>query len=119
MTLEEQHAKIKKQIEEHNESGEDPIEYLKKHNRHTLDITLTNEQVGKPCWSGSSITFFNEDNALSHLFLLNEFFELLTKEENKGWGYKHTSQELVDRIINPIKDRLVGEMNTYQTDEED
>ena len=38
----------------------------------------------------------------------------------KHWGYSHTSQKLVDRIINPITDRLKGIYDTYpETEEED
>ena len=77
------------------------------------------EQLGEELWEGESITFLNEDNAISHLSLLSEFLRLLTKEENKGWGYEQTSQEIVERILNPIKDRLMGEYSTYQDNNED
>tara|TARA_B100001250_G_C19775440_1_gene779304 strand:+ start:1346 stop:1675 length:330 start_codon:yes stop_codon:yes gene_type:complete len=89
-------------------SIDDYVDYLKKHNRHTLKISLLNEQTDEEEWVGKSITFCNEDNALSHLDLLVTFYDLIMQEENRGWGYKHTSQELVERIINPIKAKLEG-----------
>ena len=49
--------------------------------------------------------------------LIEEFISLVMKEENKRWGYKQTDQELIDRIINPIKDRLSGIYDTYQEEE--
>jgi len=86
------------------------MEYLKKNNRHTLKISLINEQVGEEVWEGSSITFYNEDNAISHLSVLNQFLELLTKEDNRAWGYTHTTDEVVNNIINPIRSVLKGEI---------
>ena len=115
-TLEEANALLQKRMEE---CGGDYLEYLRKYNRHTLSVSLTDEQIGKEIWGGKSITFMNEDNAISHLSLLSEFLGLLTKEENKCWGYKQTPQEVVERIINPIKDRLMGEYSTYQDTDED
>ena len=103
---------------QHEECGGDYITWARKYNRHTLKVCLINEQTGKESWcSGEEITFFNEDNAISHLGVVGEFLLLLAK--NKDWGYKHTKQEVVDNILNPIKDRLVGEMNTYQDEEEE
>ena len=102
-----------------DECGGDFFEYLRKYNRHTLSLSLMDEQLGEELWEGESITFLNEDNAISHLSLLSEFLRLLTKEENKGWGYEQTSQEIVERILNPIKDRLMGEYSTYQDNNED
>ena len=67
--------------------------------------------------SGEAITFINEDNAISHLSVVGEFLLLIAK--NKKWGYKQTTQEVVDNILNPIKDRLVGKMDTYRTEEDD
>ena len=115
-TFEEANALLQQRIEE---CGGDYSEYLRKYNRHTLSVSLTNEQLGNEFWEGKSITFLNEDNAISHLSLLREFLGLLTKEENSGWGYKHTPQEVVERIVNPIKDRLMGEYSTYQDTDED
>jgi len=86
------------------------MENLKKHNRHTLKISLINEQVGEEVWEGSSITFYNEDNAISHLSVLNQFLELLTKEENRMWGYTHTTDEVVNNIIDTIRSVLKGEI---------
>ena len=99
-------SKTEQQIQEYIDSGEGIIEYLKKHNRHTLKISLLNEQTGKEEWKGKAITFYNEDNAISHLGLLRSFFELLM--ENQEWGYKWTSEEVVNNILNPIKARLEG-----------
>ena len=104
-TVEEQLALYKERMEE---CGGDYLEYARKYNRHTLKITLLNEQVGEELWGDTETTFFNEDNAISHLSIVSDFLELLTKEENRGWGFAHTEEELVDRIINPIKDRLLG-----------
>ena len=103
---------------QHEECGGDYLTWAKKYNRHTLKVCLINEQTGEESWcSGEAITFINEDNAISHLNVVGEFLLLLAK--NKKWGYKQTSQEVVDNILNPIKDRLVGEMNTYQDEEEE
>lgn len=104
-TFEEQMALYNERMEE---CGGDYLEYAKKYNRHTLKITLLNEQVGEALWGDTETTFYNEDNAISHLSIVSDFLELLTKEENRGWGFAHTEEELVDRIINPIKDRLLG-----------
>ena len=102
----------------HEECAGDYLTWAKKYNRHTLKVCLINEQTGEESWcSGEAITFINEDNAISHLNVVGEFLLLLAK--NKKWGYKQTSQEVVDNILNPIKDRLVGEMNTYQDEEEE
>ena len=76
----------------------DPIEYMMRFNRHTLRVSLTNEQVNKELWEGSDITFFNEDNAISHLTLINDLLELLTQEENKMWGTGMADNALVERI---------------------
>ena len=116
---------LNKSLEENNkilqqqyaECGNDHLKWLEKYNRHTLKVSLLNEQTNRENFVGDEITFFNEDNAISHLGLVNEFLQLLAK--NKDWGYKHTSREVVDAILNPIKDRLMGEMNTYRDDEEE
>ena len=113
-SLEANNKILQKQYEE---CGNDFLKWLEKYNRHTLKVSLLNEQVNKEVWAGEEITFFNEDNAISHLGIVSEFLQLLAK--NKDWGYKHTSQEVLDAILNPIKDRLMGEMNTYRDDEEE
>ena len=103
---------------QHEECGGDYLTWAKKYNRHTLKVCLINEQTGEERWcSGEAITFINEVNAISHLNVVGEFLLLLAK--NKKWGYKQTKQEVVDNILNPIKDRLVGKMDTYRTEEED
>jgi len=104
-TTEELQAQLNQRIEE---CGGDILTYLKKYNRHTLKISLINEQVGEEVWEGTSITFYNEDNALSHMCILAKFLELLTQEENKSWGYEHTEKEVVENILNPIQDMLLG-----------
>ncbi len=114
--MEEYQAKVQKDLDD---CGGDYLTYAKKHNRHTLKVSLLNEQCNRELWGGNSITFFNEDNAISHLSVVSELLDLLTREENKRWGYEQTPQEVVDRIINPIKDRLVGKMNTYRNDEDE
>ena len=111
-SLEENNRILQQQYEE---CGNDYLKW-EKYNRHTLKVSLLNEQTNRENFVGDEITFFNEDNAISHLGLVNEFLQLLAK--NKDWGYKHTSQEVVDAILNPIKDRLMGEMNTYRDEEE-
>lgn len=90
------------------ECGGDFREYQKRYNRHTLKLTLLNEQSGEEEWGEHSITFFNEDNAINHLSVVGEFMELLAKEENRSWGFYHTEQKVVDNILNPIKKILEG-----------
>ena len=114
-TLEEKKAdyeaymeRIQKEMSE-VKTQEDFIEYLRRNNRHTLKLSLLNEQTGEEEWEGKEITFFNEDNAISHLGILESFFDLIM--ENQNWGYKHTSDEVVDNILNPIRKHLKGEPN--------
>ena len=112
--------KIAKQHERRmKECNGDLMTYLKKYNRHTIELTYTNEQLPKKEGKKvlNSYTFYNEDNCISHMCLIEEFISLVMKEENKRWGYKETDQELIDRIINPIKDRLSGIYDTYQEEE--
>ena len=105
MNINEQIAELQKNMEE---CGGDYVEYCRKHNRHTLKISLINERTGEEEFDGKSITFLNEDNAISHLALCSKFLELLCEEDNTNWGYKHTSADLVNRIVTPIVDRLNG-----------
>ena len=113
-TTEEKKAHYEAHLKKINEelskvkNPDDYIEYVKRNNRHTLKVSLLNEQVGEELWEGKEITFFNEDNAISHKSIIETFLTLLTREENRGWGYKHTDEELVERIINPIKQILEG-----------
>ena len=113
--------KLAKQEERRmKECNGDFMTYLKKYNRHTIELTYTNEQLPKREGKQvlSSYTFYNEDNCFSHMFLIKEFITLVMSKENKDWGYKHTSQKLIDRIINPITDRLKGIYDTYPEKEE-
>ena len=75
-------------------------------NKYTIEVSLLNERTGKKEWGGKTVTFYNEDNAISHLGILERFLELLL--ENKDWGYEWTSEEVVNNILNPIKAKLEG-----------
>ena len=82
-------------------------EWIKKNSRqYTVEVSLLNEQTYKKEWGGKTITFYNEDNAIAHLGILERFFELLL--ENKDWGREWISEEVVNNILNPIKARLEG-----------
>ena len=96
---------FKQRIEE---CGNDYLEYVRKYNRHTLKISLTNEQIGEEIWEGSEITFFNEDNAISHLGFLTEFLEELLKEENRDWGRRSSNEALVKRLTDFVRDRAIS-----------
>lgn len=100
--IEAMHKLLKERMEE---CGGDFLKYLQKYNRHTLKVTLTDEQSGGEV-VGSEVTFCNQDNALSHLSCVCQFFDLLTEEGNKDWGYSRTSDELVNRILTPMRQRL-------------
>ena len=80
--------------------------YEQNPSKYTIEVSLLNEQTGNKEWGGKTVTFYNEDNAISHLGLLESFFELLL--ENKDWGYEWTSEEVLNKILNPIKARLEG-----------
>ena len=88
------------------ECGNDYLKYIEKYNRHTLTISLVNEQTGESFIEDKSITFFNEDNSISHMNFLSEFFELLTDEENRFWGTGRSDKKLVERITNFVKKRV-------------
>ena len=81
--------------------------------KYTIEVSLLNEQTGNKEWGGKTVTFYNEDNAISHLGLLERFFELLL--ENTDWGYEGTSEEVVNNILNPIKARLEGKKVKEET----
>ncbi len=99
--------KFNKEMERRIEvSGGDINEYMQRFNRHTLNVSLTDEQVNKQLWEGSEITFYNEDNAINHLSFVNDFLELLTQEENKMWGTGMADEELVERIISFVRKRV-------------
>ena len=101
--LEEQTEKLKMKMEE---CGGDFMEYMRRNNRHTLRISLTDEQVGKELWGDKEITFFNEDNAISHLSFLSDFLDELLKEENNSWGTGLSNDALVERLTNFVKERV-------------
>ena len=86
--------------------GGDFHEYIERYNRHTLQVSLTDEQLNKQLWEGTEITFYNEDNAINHLGFVNDFLELLTKEENRWWGTGMADEELVERIISFVRKRV-------------
>ena len=80
--------------------------YMERYNRHTLRISLTDEQVGRELWGDKSVTFFNEDNSLSHMGFLSDLLDLLTQKENRMWGTGRSNKELVERITSFVKDRV-------------
>ena len=87
--------------------AEELQEWVKENNRHTLKLSLVNQQSGvEDLWS--QIDFYSEDNAFSHIGIVEALLYLITREENKRWGHKHTNEEVVERIINPIKQILEG-----------
>lgn len=103
--LEEQTEKLKMKMEE---CGGDFMEYMRRNNRHTLRISLTDEQVGKELWGDKEITFFNEDNAISHLGFLSDFLDELLKEENNSWGTGLSNDALVERLTNFVRERVAS-----------
>ena len=101
---------LKKQYDERmQECGGDHREYMRRYNRHTLNISVTDEQVGRERWEGKSITFLNEDNALAHLSLLSDLLDLLVKEENNSWGTGMIDDAAVQRILGFVKERIAPE----------
>ena len=71
-----------------------------------MRISLTDEQVGKELWGDKEITFYNEDNAISHLGLLSDFLDLLVQEENRWWGCGMSDDALVERITSFVRERV-------------
>ena len=88
------------------ECGGDFLEYQRRYNRHTLRISLTDEQVGKELWGDKEITFYNEDNAIGHLSFLSDLLDLLVQEENRWWGCGMSDDALVERITSFVKERV-------------
>ena len=86
--------------------GNDIREYNQRFNRHTIKVSLTDEQVNKELWEGTEITFYNEDNAINHLSFVGDFLEVLIKEENKWWGTGMADEALVERIISFVRERV-------------
>ena len=99
--------KLNKEMERRLEiCGGDMSEYIQRFNRHTLKVSLTDEQVNKQLWEGTEITFYNEDNAINHLSFVGDFLEVLTKEENRMWGTGMADEALVERIISFVRKRV-------------
>ena len=84
----------------------DPMEYITRFNRHTLNVSLTDEQANKQLWEGVEITFYNEDNAINHLSFVGDFLEVLTKEENRMWGTGTADEALVERLTSFVRKRV-------------
>ena len=98
---------LQKQLDKRmEECGGDLMTYMERYNRHTLRISLTDEQVGRELWGDKSVTFFNEDNSLSHMGFLSDLLDLLTHKENRMWGTGRSNKELVERITSFVKDRV-------------
>ena len=89
------------------ECGQDYGLYQRKYNRHTLRISLTNEQTGREEWGDSEVTFYNEDNAINHLGFLGDFLEFMTKEENRSWGLGYQDEGLVKRYTDFITEKVL------------
>ena len=84
----------------------DPMEYIQRFNRHTLNVSLMDEQANKQLWEGVEITFYNEDNAINHLSFVGDFLEVLTKEENRMWGTGMADEALVERLTSFVRKRV-------------
>ena len=98
---------LQKQLDKRmEECGGDLMTYMERYNRHTLRISLTDEQVGRELWGDKSVTFFNEDNSLSHMGFLSDLLDLLTQKENRMWGTGRSNKELVERITSFVKERV-------------
>ena len=98
---------LQKQLDKRmEECGGDLMTYMERYNRHTLRISLTDEQVGRELWGDKSVTFFNEDNSISHMGFLSDLLDLLTQKENRMWGTGRSNKELVDRITSFVKERV-------------
>ncbi len=74
-----------------------------KDKRYTIKMSLNIEETNDTCGE-KNITFYNEDNALDHIIILGEFFDLLL--ENKSWGTTGSNDELVERILKPIREKI-------------
>jgi len=99
------------------ECGNDYLKYIEKYNRHTLTISLVDEQIGESFWKPRSVTFFNEDNSINHMSFLSDFLELLTQEENRFWGTGRSDKKLVERITSFVEER-VSPPNGFKEEEE-
>ena len=98
---------LQKQLDKRmEECGGDLMTYMERYNRHTLRISLTDEQVGRELWGDKSVTFFNEDNSISHMGFLSDLLDLLTQKENRMWGTGRSNKELVERITSFVRDRV-------------
>ena len=71
----------------------DPMEYITRFNRHTLNVSLTDEQANKQRWEGVEITFYNEDNAINHLSFVGASSKFSQKKKTEcgelEWQTKH------------------------------
>ena len=103
----EDHPFAKQFNERMEECGGDYQIYQRRYNRHTIRISLTNEQTGREEWGDHGITFFNEDNAINHLGLLGDFLEFVTKEENRNWGLGFQDKGLVGRYTDWITEKVL------------
>ena len=98
---------LQKQLDKRmEECGGDLMTYMERYNRHTLRISLTDEQVGRELWGDKSVTFFNEDNSLSHMGFLSDLLDLLTQKENRMWGTGSSDEELVERVTSFVRKRV-------------
>ena len=88
------------------ECGNDYLKYIEKYNRHTLTISLVDEQIGESFWKPRSVTFFNEDNSISHMSFLSDLLDLLTQKENRMWGTGSSDEELVERVTSFVRKRV-------------
>ena len=103
----EDHPIVKQYNERMEECGGDYQEYQRRYNRHTIRISLTNEQTGREEWGDYGMTFFNEDNAINHLGLLGDFLEFVTKKENRNWGLSLQDEGLVKRYTDWITEKVL------------
>ena len=111
----EDHPIAKQFNERMEECGGDYQVYQRRYNRHTLRISLTNEQSGREEWGDHECTFFNEDNAINHLGLLGDFLEFATKEENRNWGLGFQDKGLVKRYTDWITEKVLPHSQKTKT----
>ena len=103
----EDHPLAKQFNDRMEKCGGDFKEYNRRYNRHTIRISLTNEQNGREEWGDYEVTFFNEDNAINHLGFLGDLLEFMTKEENRNWGLGLQDEGLVKRYTDFITEKVL------------